>query len=71
MGKVRHAGAWKVSFATKRASCGEVVVSFRPCGEEGFSITFLSGTDCAVEEQCTLAGEAIAAIQAALLNRRR
>lgn len=67
MGSDFPVDAWTVDFDTQRAWCGAVVVSFRPCGEEGFSVTFLAGYDLSVEEQCAVAGEAIIAIRAARL----
>ena len=69
MGNDLPADAWQVDFDTQQASRGDVVVGFRPCGAEGFSVTFLAGYDLSVEEQCAIAGEAIIAIRAAKLTR--
>jgi hypothetical protein len=65
MTKTESGATWTVDLKAGLAACGAVLISFAE-REDGFDIAFIEGANCSLEEQCLMAGQATAAIQANL-----
>lgn len=57
---------WTIDLSARLASRGNVQIEFAPTSGSGIALSFLRGGGLALERQCLIAGEAIAAIEAAM-----
>lgn len=60
------AGGWTVDLTEKLASRDGTLIRFSADADHGLTITFITGGDYSLEKQCLIAGEATAAIRAAM-----
>ena len=65
MKKMEPGAIWTVDLKAGLAACGAVLISFAE-REDGFDIAFVNGLNFSLEDQCLIAGQATAAIQANL-----
>lgn len=54
---------WIVDLGQRLAFRGSSVIRFDRNQDQTFDMTFVAGGDCSLEEQCLIAGEAVAAIR--------
>lgn len=68
MAHISQTGVWNVDLSRRLATLGTVQISFHKTGSRGLGLAFVRGEDLSLEQQCLLAGEAVAAIEATLLR---